>query len=69
MFERILGSLGQIRVRVHRRSRENDERRREKYGEERETKKKNEANRTFSFYIGAGPGRFGPDPAPYVLGH
>jgi len=30
--------------------------------EERETKERNGLNRAKSFYIGAGPGWFGPDP-------
>jgi len=49
MFEWILGSLGQIRVRVHRGSRGNDEGRREKDGEERETKKKMKRTGPFPF--------------------
>jgi len=66
MFEQFLGSLEQIRVRA---LTGEDERRRENGEEERETKKKNELNRSVSFYIGAGPGRFRPDPASCVHNH
>ena len=53
MFERILGSLGQIRVRVSLEKMREDERRRENGEEERERKKENDLNRAKSFYKGA----------------
>jgi len=61
MLERILGSLGQIRVRVSSEKMREGERRRENGEEERETKGRNETNRAKSFYIGA-LDRVGSDP-------
>ena len=61
MFERILGKLGQVRVRVSSEKMREGERRRENDEEERETKGRNEMNRAKSFYIGT-LDRVGSDP-------